>query len=395
MTIIRTATVLIALFLFGALPSRADDAAASKLYSAGSFDAAAAAYAAALAQNPSDKVAELNLGALRLYRNELAAAEPLLRAVALADPKNVRAANLLRELERRKAEAARRTTVDGGEAVVPFLTMDPLPVVHAKIDGVDGTFLIDTGATVALEPDFAAKLGLKTIDAGVGTFAGGRQAPIRSTMLQSVSLNGAAAYDVPADVNPTHASQLFNGLHIDGIIGTTFFERFLATIDYPDARLILRPRSPEISAGFQAAAASAGAAIEPFWLVSDHLVFARAQVNDAPAGLFIFDSGLAGGGILASKELVDAARLPLDRAHPQNGIGGGGPVSSLRFVAGRIGVGSAQQRDVGGVYIEGEAPEFPFTVWGGISNDFLKHYAYTVDFDAMTIVLAPPVVAQR
>jgi hypothetical protein len=28
------------------------------------------------------------------------------------------------------------------------------------------------------------------------------------------------------------------------------------------------------------------------------------------------------------------------------------------------------------------------TAWGAISNDFLRNYAYTVDFDAMKIVLA-------
>lgn len=387
MKIVRGTAFLITLVLFGVLPSRADDAAASKLYASGSFDAAAAAYAATLAANPSDTVAELNLGAIRLYQNDFVAAEPLLRAVVAADADNARAASLLRELERRRAELARRTTVDGETATIPFVTSDPLPVVRAMVDGKEGTFLIDTGGTVDLEPDFVASLGLTMSDAGVGTFAGGKRAHVRGTTLHSITLGGATAYDVPAHVLVTHASDLFGGVHIDGIVGTTLFERYLATIDYPNERLVLRPRSALTSARFQAAAISSGATIVPFWLVGDHLVFANAQVNDAAPGLFLFDSGLAGGGLLASKELVAAAHLQLDQARAGTGVGGGGPVTSVPFVADRIAVGNAVRTNVRGIYTPEGGPEFPFAVWGGISDQFLKHFAYTVDFDAMRIVL--------
>ena len=212
-------------------------------------------------------------------------------------------------------------------------------------------------------------------------------------MLRSVKLGAATAYDVPAHVIVTHASELFGGVHIDGIVGTTLFERFLATIDYPNERLVLRPRSALASARFQAEARASGATIVPFWLVGDHLVFANAQVNDAAIGLFVFDSGLAGGGLLASKELVAAAHLQLDRAHAGTGMGGGGTVTSIPFVADRIAVGNAVRTNVPGIFTPEGGPDFPFTVWGGISDQFLRHFAYTVDFDAMQIVLAPASVA--
>jgi hypothetical protein len=65
-------------------------------------------------------------------------------------------------------------------------------------------------------------------------------------------------------------------------------------------------------------------------------------------------------------------------------------VTAVPFVAKSIKVGTAEQPDVRGLYTPEGAPPFPFAVWGAVSNDFLKHYAYTVDFDAMKIVLAPP-----
>lgn len=380
--------LLVVLVLSVQAPANAERSAAA-LYASGDFNAAAQAYEDVLAADPSDGPAKLNLGAIRLYQNDLAAAEPLLRDVVVADGTNSRALNLLRELERRKAELLRRTTVDGAEAIVPFVTSDPLPVVQGSIDGKPGTFLIDTGGTVDLEPEFVASLGLKMTDSGVGTFAGGRHATVQGTMLHSVRLGGATSYDVPAHVLPTHASELFAGRHIDGIVGTTLFERFLATIDYPNQRLILRQRSAANSTRFLAAARQAGAAIVPFWLAGDHLVLANAQVNDATPGLFVFDSGLAGGGISPSNELIAAAHLQLDRAHAGSGIGGGGPVEAIPLLVQRIAVGNAVATNIRGIYTPNNGPGFPFMVWGSISDQFLRHFAYTVDFDAMRVVLAP------
>ena len=318
----------------------------------------------------------------------MAGAEPLLRSVLAGDPNNARATRLLAELQRRKAEATRRTSVAGGESVVRFVTGKPLPVVRVVANGVAANFLVDTGGDVDLEPAFAAKAGVKTQSGGTGTFAGGRQAATSSGMLRSLGLGGATAYDVPVHVFPTHASALFKNLAIGGVVGTTFFERFLVTIDYPHDALVLRPRSA--SAEFQARASAEHATIVPCWLVGDHFVMARAQVNDAAPGLFLFDTGLAGGGVMPSQQLLSAAKIELDQSHAGTGVGGGGDVAAVPFVAKRVTVGSAVQTDVPGLYTPQGSPLalFPFTVWGAISNDFLRSYAYTVDFDAMTIVLA-------
>ncbi|HYL27987.1 MAG TPA: aspartyl protease family protein, partial [Candidatus Nitrosotalea sp.] len=159
--------------------------------------------------------------------------------------------------------------------------------------------------------------------------------------------------------------------------------------DYPRNRLVLRARSPKISAAFQAEAASAGATIVPCYLIGDHFVLAQAQVNDAPPGLFMFDSGLAGGGLMPSAGLVAAAKITVDRSKAQTGFGGGGAVTAVPFVAERVAVGTAVQQNVTGLYTPQGTPFgiFPFTVWGAISNDYLRNYAYTVDFEAMRIVL--------
>jgi hypothetical protein len=93
---------------------------------------------------------------------------------------------------------------------------------------------------------------------------------------------------------------------------------------------------------------------------------------------------------MATSRLVRDARISLDQAAAATGIGGGGTVTAVPFVAQRIAVGSAVRQRIAGTYTPQGDPFglFPFTVWGAISNDFLRPYAYTVDFDAMKIVLS-------
>jgi Aspartyl protease len=389
-TIRQRATLTLTFALTAAATPAVGAPDAATLFRNADFAAAAAAYQALLRSNPEDAAALTGLGAIRLYQNDLAAAEPLLRAAFAADPSNERAMRLLTELQRRRAEAARRSTVAGGETEVAFIVSDPLPVVRVVANGQAANFVVDTGGDVDLEPDFATRVGVRTEDAGQGMFAGGKRAPERKGMLASLSVGAATADDVPVHVLPSHSAILFPSVRIDGIIGTTYFERFLVTMDFPHQRLIVRQRSSEASRRFQSEAKASGAAIVPCLLVGDHLVVATAQVNDAPPGPFLFDSGLAGGGLMPSSELVKAAGIKLDEAHAGTGFGGGGAVTAIPFVAQRVAVGTAAVENVRGIYTpEGSTfAVFPFTVWGAVSNEFLRHFAYTVDFDAMTIVLA-------
>jgi hypothetical protein len=279
-------------------------------------------------------------------------------------------------------------TITGGVTSVQFVDADPLPVINATITGKRGTFVVDTGGTVDLDTNFAQSLGLKLTEAGQGTFAGAKHAAISSSTIDSITLGGATAYDVPVTVLPMPQAKLFP-MAIDGIVGTTLFERFLVTIDYPNDRLVIRPR--DASQSFLAAAQTASSTIEPCWLVGDHFVFAQASINNTPQVLYLFDSGLAGGGLMPSPALVSAAHILIDPALTSTGVGGAGAVSATPFFVQSIAVGNAIQHNVRGIYTPEGTPFgiFPFIVWGAISDLYLRHYAYTVDFEAMKLVLTP------
>ena len=76
-----------------------------------------------------------------------------------------------------------------------------------------------------------------------GTFAGGKQAEIGFARAASLKIGNVTLKEVPISILPTKRfSGGFAGgkYTIDGIVGTGVLKQFLATIDYPGERLILR-----------------------------------------------------------------------------------------------------------------------------------------------------------
>ena len=377
----------IGLALASGAATAGDDA--GKLFASGDFDAAATAYTAMLQRNSESAAANLALGTIELYRNHLTNGESLLRK-ALADTST--AGRAQRELdilsERRGIAGQWQITPATFTAVrVPFVQTDPLPMLQVRIGARAAYFLIDTGAPdIVLDAAFAKELNLKIQSAGVGVFAGGRRAPVQSTMVPSITLGALKIANVPARLLPTR--QFLRGpKRIDGVIGTGLLAHFISTLDYVHGALILRSLATQ---DLNLPPASFGAT-EPMWLVGDHFIFARGKINDAPEALFNIDTGLAGGGVQATKAEIDAAHIVLDEAHASSGMGGGGMVKFIPFKA-VVGIGDARVTDVPGIYTpEGDQfGIFPFAVAGTISHGFFRHFVVTFDFTKMQLIVQRP-----
>lgn len=359
------------------------------LFKAGNFAAARDCYQAVLKQAPDDPAANLQAGALALYANDVESATRHLKAAQNHGLDENRITRLLAAAEaRRPAPGLYQIKMDGDSVRIPFAYTDPLPVLKVRVNGSrDAYFVLDTGAGhVVLDPQFAKELGLETKEGGMGTFAGGQHAQVRTTMLDTIAVGGVTIGKLPADVLPTRDFKLQKDIQIDGIVGTELLSRFLTTIDYPHGALVLRPRSA--SASFEATAAHANKGRVPFWLIGDHFLFSTGRLGDAPEGLFSIDTGLAGGGVTATEAALKAAHITPDAEHPQTGMGGGGTVTALPFKA-DVTLGGVTQHAVAGLYTTNGSPYgiFPFEVQGAISHGFFRPYALTFDFDAMLLVL--------
>ncbi len=356
-------------------------------FAAGNFDAAASAYAAALAANPSSADAVLGAGTIELYRNHLRAARAYLQRALLLDPHSTLARARLSAIERRTGGPHDyRIAFAASLARISLATVDPLPTFKAKIDGVPVTLMLDTGGSnIDVSEATIRRLHLATTSAGEGVFAGGLKAPIRSVHIDRFEVPGVSVRGIPGGVVPGA------GLPgIDGIVGTDFLSHFLSTIDYAHRALVLRPVSD--SASFQSSAAASGASEIPMWLVGDHFIFARARVNGAPEALFTIDTGGSGVGVDLTKSELVAAGIAPDAAHPHYMMGGGGKTQVLPFTAAVVAMGGVVRHDLPGIYVPSGGLDglFPFAVAGRISHEFFRHTAVTFDFASMTLVVASP-----
>ncbi len=265
--------------------------------------------------------------------------------------------------------------------IIPLLEVDPLPLMQLNIDGRPGNFLLDTGGPdVVLDPAFAKELGLKIATGRRGIFAGGRTAQVGKAVVPELRFGGLSLHQLPVGILPSRQLPFFKGRTIDGVIGTVFLSRFLATIDYPHRRLILRPRNTAKPSGVT----------EPMWLVGDHFIFADGSVNGVSNQLFLVDSGLAGGGFVPENRTIAAAHIRTFPRQAQTGIGGGGAVRFIPVIADKLCLSTACQENISGMYTPSGSPVkiFPFAVAGTVSHTYLKHYAVTFDFSAMRIVLS-------
>ena len=362
--------LLAALSLIGA--GAVDPNAAFK---AGDFTTARAAYAQQVAQNPRNARALIGLATVELYDNDLSAARrDVNRALAL-EPRDERAQQLTRMIAMRTGRSGEFQIAQSADAVLPFVSEHPLPVVRMRINGTDANVMIDTGAPILVVTQaFAKAHNLHVQNVGMGLFAGGRRAPVQATNVQSVSADTLTVRNVPANVMPGP------GPGIDAVIGTGFFARFLTTLDYTHHRLVLRPRD--------SAPPATSIANVPMWLAGDHFIFAQASINGGAPALYNIDSG-ADLGVQMTKASLSQAHITPQTDKPQSFMGGGGSTRVFPFTADSVAIGGARQRNVDGVYFpDGDQyGAFPFAVAGTVSGGFLGHYAVTFDFKAMRLLL--------
>jgi hypothetical protein len=214
---------------------------------------------------------------------------------------------------------------------IPFAAGDPLPVIPITLpDGREHYFIVDTGGwDLVLDPSLASTLNVRSFGDASGTFAGGRKATYRSGLLSSLTLAGTQIRNVPVILLPTSGFQAVgHGRAISGVVGYGLLREFQTTIDYPGARLVLRPRD---------APRRRGVASIPLWQLGDHYVAIEGSLEGV-AELTFIDTGMAGGGCTAPASSIAEAKIALSGSQAV-GNGGGGPTSVRPFVARRLGLG--------------------------------------------------------
>jgi hypothetical protein len=413
------AAAVIAAFGLSGPAWTADLASPDQLFREGHFAEAAAGYAAAAARDPGDYAAALGAGRVALLSDRLDEAEVWFgKAIALRpgedDVKVMLAATRYRaddfggavealkgvdvaasklvvdqyptlnvaQMESFRGETPYLLDADGETTRLQLLKTDPLPLVRVRVNGEEVVFFIDTGGSeVTLDSDFARELGLPDFGGVQGTFSGGETTEVKASRIESLALGHWTVRNLPVATLPLR--QLSAGLgvkRIDGVLGTTLFYHFLATLDLPRGELVLRRKDAASRDRFLATATEA---IEvPIWIASDHFMVGWGRVEDLAPTLLFVDSGLAGAGVKLAESVIKAAGIVLDENKATTGAGAGGGLKTVPYTVSRVTFGDAVEENVPGLY-DGPFPwetMFGFQLAGMIGHDFLSRYAVTFDF---------------
>jgi predicted aspartyl protease len=409
-------------------PRQSEIDSADRLFQVGKFAEAGKLYSQIVTRNPKDYSATLQLGRIALLSNRLDDAQKSLEKAITLQPGNADAKVMLAEvfyrrddfqkaaaslngvevssnkliisqyptlnvakLESFKGQTPYELYGNGTSTRLKFVKTDPLPVVNVRVNGGDEvTFFIDTGGSeVALDTDFARELGVPQFAAVQGTFSGGQHAEVHLGRIESLTVGDWTIKNLPTAMLPLR--QLSKGLgvkQIDGIIGTTLFYHFLATMDYPHGELVLRRKTAESLEQFKAKS-SGKRVVVPIWMASDHFMVGWGRVETLPPALLFVDTGLADAGVKLAESVIKEAGIKLDESKASAGAGGGGALKVVPYTVHQLSFGDIKEDNVPGLY-DGPFPwenMFGFHLAGMVGHDFFKPYAVTFDFQNMQILL--------
>jgi Aspartyl protease/Tetratricopeptide repeat len=408
-------------------PNQSEIDSADRLFQGGKFAEAGKLYSQIVAKNPKNYSAALQLGRIALLSNRLDDARKWLEKAITLKPADTDAKVMLAEVFYRRDDfqkaAAALNGVDvasnkliieqypclnvaklesfkgqtpyelhgnGTSTRLKFVRTDPLPVVNVRVNGGDEvTFFIDTGGSeVALDTEFAKELGVPQFSAVQGTFSGGQHAEVQLGRIESLTVGDWTVKNVPTAMLPLR--QLSEGLgvkQINGIIGTTLFYHFLATMDYPHGELVLRRKDAKSLEEFKKSPGKR--VVVPIWMASDHFMVGWGRVETLPPSLLFVDTGLVGAGAKLAESVIKEAGIKLEEDKATEGAGGGGTLKIVPYTVHQLSLGDIKEENVPGLY-DGPFPwenMFGFHLAGMVGHDFFKPYAVTFDFQNMHIFL--------
>ena len=125
---------------------------------------------------------------------------------------------------------------------VPVTRVGRSLVVQARLNGTrDARLIVDTGADITvLSTDVARDLGLFSSggSSAMTLNTAGGSVRVEVAKVDSISVGTAQAYNVPVAIHDLPDA----AVGVNGLLGLTFLDKFLVTLDMEKGELMLRPR---------------------------------------------------------------------------------------------------------------------------------------------------------
>lgn len=292
---------------------------------------------------------------------------------------------------------------NNSEVRVPFIADEPLPVVEVEINGKKINAIIDTGASdFYIDEKTAVELNIYKLSTNTGKYAGGIKVETTFGLADSLSFNNVKIKNIPVIIASLNQfSSLYDGVEINGIVSTKILKQFLATMDYTNSQLILRPRNKQGKALLSEYLFQYNTVNEmPFSLSASHFMTAKGDINGKKSLNFFMDSGLADekSGLILLEQTMDFTNIPMPKTEkgPQDSVGGlgGNDFEIGEFTIDEFRLGKLPlEKNIWALYGVLESSfnyeeSNDFIMDGLVSHNFLKKYSWTIDFDTMIMTFA-------
>lgn len=380
---------------------------ADALFKAGEFERAGRAYEELLRKDPTNAHAAQRRGLVGLLGNTFADAESYLGMALELAPGDQQTNRLLADCYVRQdklslsaphwraagleawatwfgAVSGQPYELHGDQAAVPWLQMDPNPLVEASVNGGPAKrFMFYTGAPyLGVSATVAREAGLTAVAKQRIDYLGGVIWSYYG-VLDSFRLGGIELRNVPVEWSETEAGEDVDKGH-DGLIGMWIFYHLLTTFDYANRALVLRRRTPEAARN-----ARAGTTSLPMWLVREHMLHSRGSINGS--GQRVMGVNFGGIGEIATGmplEVAERFGVRIDRDRPLETFAHSQPVVVYPCYPKEVRIGPAAARDIySNANPDRRLDAFGFDVYGHFAHTFWKPYTVTLDFTDMKLCI--------
>jgi predicted aspartyl protease len=426
------------------LSARAHALLGSAILSAGEFRLSVEEFKTALALNENEALAVAGLAMVDFYENRLMLAIPGLRRAVAIDPEEPDFVFYLGQAAARsekykeaadayerflmiapKTDFDRRARIlglidflrylgrqgslyvpSGDRASVPFEATDNRPILPVRVNGVKEPlrFVLDTGSGMSVISEQTAKrLGIKPVAKGglARAVGGGGKFEIVYGFIDSIEIGTVKVENVPVYVRKFFDNQI----PVDGYLGLSVVQKFLASIDYGTRRMSLvrqnqtdfveswtMIRRPE---GFQSLAPVApnGAAVEvPLRTTSSGFLSGEVGLDGFNKNLnFIIDTA-ASITVISEKLSQEEQLLDLLQPSKMRVFGAAGVTEDVKLLQlPRLSLGLSKLEKINAAVLDMEPVNETagFTQSGILGGNFLRHFRIYFDFARGSMRLEP------
>lgn len=260
-------------------------------------------------------------------------------------------------------------------------------VIRGRINDIPDSlnFILDTGSGgISLDSVTCGQLKIKTVasDKTIRGIAGIRHVPFANN--NTLHLPGLRVDSLNFHINDYEILSSVYGDHIDGIIGYSFFTRYIVKVDYDSSRISVFTRgSMKYPKG--------GYLLKPL-LVSLPIQNGRLKENNQDiAGRFYFDTG-AGLCLLLSSDFVsDSMKFsPKKKIRNTQAEGLGGKASMKITTVKEFRLGPFRFKKVPAYIFDDNfnVTSYPY-LFGLIGNDLLRRFNLIINYEKKDIYLLP------